>query len=174
MTQTGTDSAVTGRLGRKLLAVLKKELVLQHRLLGAITQTREALVDRDVAHLARLQEHQTELMSAAERLGSERMAVSHDIARAAGIPTAGITLAAIADGCPGEVALLIGAAREMLLEVASQVQDAQRLNRHLLENELDYIGASLEVLARAAAPRGDYAAPLRRLGAPSLILDKAA
>ena len=174
-TASATDLALpTRRLGRHLLTLLKKELVLQHRLLAAATQIREAIIERDIPSLSRVQQRYQELLDEAEQAAAERVTVSRVIARAGGVPPAQITLSRVAACCPGDVALLIGAAREMLLEVASQVHDTQLLNRELLENELDYIGASLEVLARALAPRKDYSAPMQRLGTPAILLDKAA
>jgi flagellar biosynthesis/type III secretory pathway chaperone len=162
------------RMGRRLLALLNQELVVQHRLLAVATQTCEAIVERDVAALGALREQHAKLLDEADRLAAARMEASRDIARIAGVPLAGLTLSQVADCCPGDVALQIGATGHLFVEVVMQVQNAHFLNRQLLENELDYIGASLEVLARAAAPRKDYAAPLQRLDAHAIILDKAA
>ncbi len=180
MTQTETPAAgapvspQSRRMSRRLLALLKKELVVQHRLLVAATQMREAIVERDVASLGAVRDYQAQLQGEAEQLAAERMDLSWSIARAAGVPAAVLTLSRVADCCPADVALLIGATCRMLLEVASEVQNAHHLNRQLLENELEYIGASLEVLARAAAPRKDYAAPAGQPGTYAMILDKAA
>jgi hypothetical protein len=124
--------------------------------------------------LGALQQHYAELVTSAERMAAERMDLSHAIVRVHHLPTAQVTISQVAECCPPELTLLLGAMREMLLEIATEVQSAQALNRQLLENELDYIGASLEVLARAAAPRRDYAQPLQRMGTPSIMLDKAA
>lgn len=169
-----TASPQTRRMGRRLVALLKQELVLQHRLLGVAAQTREAIVERNVVVLAALQERHKALMDEAEQRAAERMDTSRDIARVAGLPPANLTLSQVMDCCPPDILLTISAIRAMLVETATEVHKAHGLNRELLENELDYIGSSLEVLARAAAPRRDYRTPLGRLPAPAIILDKAA
>lgn len=170
---TASESPMGRRLGSRLLALLKKELVQQHRLLGVATHTREAIVERDIACLTRLKEQHTLLLGEAERLAAQRMEMSRAIVGGGGKDD-DITLSHVADNCTPRVALEMGVVRDRLVELAAQVQNAHLLNRQLLENELDYIGASLEVLARAVVPRKNYTAPSAPLDAFAIFLDKAA
>jgi len=162
------------RLGRRLLELLRQELLAQHRLIAVAARTQEAVIGRDASTLVGLQEQQAELLAEAERLAGERMDVSRSIAGAEYFPAQGLTLSALVDCLPGDIAGEISAIRELLITAAQQVRDASALNRDLLQNELDYVGASLEVLARAAAPRRNYQTPLRSLDATAIILDRAA
>ena len=174
-TKSGENIAPqAARLSRRLIALLKKELLLQHRLLAVATETREAIVERDIELLTRLHRRQDEMLTEAENLAGDRLHVGWEIARHAGVPTADLTLSKISECGPASAVVQMHVVRSMLVEVAKKVQSAQTLNRQLLENEMDYIGASLEVLARAAAPRKGYTSPLQRIGTPSIILDKAA
>jgi hypothetical protein len=180
ITPRDADEAVAGgrdeqRAGRQLGALLKQELVLQHRLLALSAQTREAIVERELATLERLRLRQEEILAAAEHLAGRRTDLSRQILRAAGAPdTQQPTLSRVLDCCAPAAAVPIAAVRDALIEVVERVQSSQSLNRELLENELDYIGASLEVVARAAAPRRDYRLPIQDLGTPAVFLDKAA
>lgn len=179
----GGATTVPAKMARRLLSALKQELILQHRLLGVAAQTRVALVERQAAAIHALHAQHAALLSEAEQAASARMDLSCDIARQAGLPTARLTLSQVADCCPARTALLIGATRAMLVEVASAVHDSHQLNQQLLENELDYIRDSIDVLAKTLWSRnaGATGAPAGA-GAPrpaanalvSLMLDRAA
>ena len=162
------------RLGRRLLELLRMELLIQHRLIAVAQRTREAVIDRDVSTLTGLQTQQEELLAEAERVAGQRMVISQSIVNADYLPAQGLTLSAVADCLPGDITVEIGVVQELLIAAAQKVRDAAAINRGLLQNELDYVGASLEVLARAAAPRRNYQTPLRNPDATSIILDRAA
>ncbi len=167
-------SPVLRRLGRRLRELLRNELLVQHRVIAVAARTREAIIGREVSTLAGLQVQQAELLAEAERLAGERMEVSESIAGAEHFPAQGLTLSAVMDCLPGDIAVEISVLRELLITAAQKVRDSGEINRGLLQNELEYVGASLEVLARAAAPRRGYHAPLRSVDAASIMLDRAA
>jgi hypothetical protein len=172
---TTTNTAAPGEAdARRLLDLLNDELVVQHRLLALATQMREAIIERQVETLTALGARHQALVEEAERRAFERLAVSREIAGGAGLPAEHLTLTALAGVCPDALADEFAATRALMVEVTTAVRNAHHLNRELLENELNYIGASIEVLARAAAPRRDYRTPLAGQQAPALLLDKAA
>ncbi len=162
------------RLGRRLRDLLKNEARLQHRLLALATETREAIIERDLAAVISLEAEHRKTLDEAQAASDERRALSHDIARAYHVPAVNVTLSRVLDVLPAEVAIEIGITATLLLEVVREVRAAHSLNRELLENELAHVGLSLEVVARAAAPRGDYSRRLPAVSAAAMMLDKAA
>jgi hypothetical protein len=164
------------RAGRKLRELLKNEARIQHRLLAIATDMREAIIERDINALAALETlhcqtpAEAEAAAAARREMSRAIAADYESPVATGEPTLSHVLRLL----PGEVAVEIGLTATLLLEVVRDVRSAHTLNRDLLENELEHIGISLEVIARAAAPRQDYTRRLPAVSAAALMLDRAA
>lgn len=139
---------------RRLCTHLKIELLLQNRLLSNAEATRDAIVARKVDTLIGLQRAHARLIEDAETLAAERMEISRRLLTDAGRPDdeieGMITLSTLAECCPPEMSITLSAIRDALVEVAGRVQEMNRLNRQLLENEIEYIGGSLETLVRVA------------------------
>jgi hypothetical protein len=171
------------KMGRRLRDLLRGEARLQHRLLALATESREAIIARDIARLLELEREHKSVLNDAEQAAAQRLQWSVSIARACGVPEANLTMSRVCDALPPEVALEIGITGKLLLEVAQDVRAAHALNRELLENELEHIGLSLEVVARAAASvaaatrsnaTGAAGRPLPGVNAASILLDQAA
>lgn len=162
------------RLGRRLRDLLKNEARLQHRLLALATDTREAIIEREIEAVVALESEHRETLNEAEAASHERRALSHDIARAYHVPAANVTLTRVLEVLPAEVAIEIGITATLLLEVVRAVRAAHGLNRELLEDELAHIRLSREVVAPVAAPRREYSRRLPAVSAAAMMLDKAA
>jgi len=163
-------------MGRQLRDLLRHEVRLQHRLLALAARSREAIIAREVDELIRLEAEHRNAVAEAEKYARERLDLGAVISRADGddVTAAELTLSRVAEHLPGDIAIEIGATGSLLLEVAREVWSAHALNRQLLQNELEHIGLSLEVLARASVPRTDYRKKLPDLSPTAIILDKAA
>jgi len=162
------------RLGRRLRDLLKNEARLQHRLLALAVETREAIIEREIEAVISLEAEHRQTLNEAETAADERRALSQAIARAYNVPAPNPTLTSVLNVLPAEVAIEIGITATLLLEVVREVRAAHSLNRELLENELAHVGLTLEVVARAAAPRQDYTRRLPAVSAAAMMLDKAA
>jgi len=170
----GPATRAITRAGKRLKGLLMQELLQQHRILAATVQIREAIIERDTLALGCCQQAHHEAMRKAERLGADRMALSREILDQAGQVDSETGIAGVLRCLSEELQANIEPLRMDLIIAAGNVERAHLLNRDLLENELEYVGISLEVLARAAAPRRDYSLPLQRMGTPAIILDKVA
>ena len=163
------------RLGRQLRDLLKNEARLQHRLLALATETREAIIERNIAGVIVSEAEHRQTLNEADAASAERQEMSRAIARAYHVPaTAAPTLSSVLEVLPPDVGIEIGVTATLLLEVVREVRAAHTLNRELIENELAHIGLTLEVVARAAAPRQDYSRRLPAARAAALMLDRAA
>ena len=158
---------------RSLRRLLQQELTLGKRLLSLLQEETEVIVKNDITRLSALQAEQQECLKEQTTLENSRVISTRDLAWALGlerVPTLPVLIMALPDREQESLRKL----RTELLAVNQQLESMQTRNRSLLENALDYVRFSLDLLTEAALQPARYGANLTRISAPTFYIDSKA
>jgi 2C-methyl-D-erythritol 2,4-cyclodiphosphate synthase len=134
-------------LMEELVCVLEEHALCCERLLELALKKKEAVVKNNVDAVRDIVSAENELVGKAQRMEKKREALFNDIAAVLNKPKDGLTLGglcAIAKGQP-EHSRLTGAS-DRLMSVMPKLKAANESNRTLIQNALDYIEFSVNVL----------------------------
>lgn len=156
-----------------LRRILKQELVLGQKLLTLTQEESDVIVSNDVERLTALQSEQQKCLGEQQELERSRAVATRDLAWNLGLervpPLSGLISALPVREQEGLLAL-----RADLLRLHQQLEIVQARNRRLLDNALEYVRFSLDVLTSAALQPARYGANLKRLTAPTFYIDSKA
>ena len=158
---------------RSLRRLLQQELTLGKRLLALLQEETEVIVNNDITRLSALQAEQQQCLKEQTALENSRVISTRDLAWALGlerVPTLPVLIMALPDRDQESLRNL----RTELLAVNQQLESLQTRNRSLLENALDYVRFSLDLLTEAALQPARYGANLTRISAPTFYIDSKA
>lgn len=156
-----------------LRRLLQQELTLGNRLLAILQEETDVIVKNDITRLSALQAEQQQCLKEQTVLEKSRETTTRDLAWALGmerVPALPTLILALPDRDQESLRRL----RTELLAVSQQLEIVQTRNRSLLENALDYVRFSLDLLTEAALQPARYGANLTRISAPTFYIDSKA
>ena len=152
---------------------LQQELVLAKRWLVLSQQESDALIRNDVQQLDGLQEALQRCFAEQEALEQARQLTLREMATALGISSP-IKLPALIQSLPARDRSELAALRSQLLAVHRRIEIVQACNQRLLDNALEYVRYSLELLTDEAIRLPRYGYNLTRISAPAFFIDSRA
>ncbi|MCS6777562.1 MAG: flagellar protein FlgN [Chloroherpetonaceae bacterium] len=161
------------RATQSLIQILQKELLVCRRLVELAEAESEAIIASDIARLSNLEIELRRRLEEQEQLESARIVAVRDIAfalRCNGLPT----LAQLLPLLPEREQQVLAQLRVQILEAQAQLEVVTERNRMLLENALEYVRFSLDVLTGTALAPARYGTNLAALDAPVFYLDSKA
>ena len=156
-----------------LRRILQQEATLGKRLLALAQEESEVIIADNVPRLTVLQAEQQQCLKEQESLEQARMIATRDLAWALGMERAP-TLLGLLPALPIPHQAELRALRAELLALHQQLEIAQARNRRLIDNALEYVRFSLDLLTDAALQPARYGANLARLSAPTFYIDSKA
>ncbi len=135
----------------ELLDHLTEEECLLREMLDGLLRLNAALRSGAPAAIAAATEHTDLLAASAAERAEARRAAAERLARAAGLPPEGVTLAALAAALPDDADALY-AVRDRLSAQTAEVRAAERRNANLVRHLRSYFSGVLAVLTAADAP----------------------
>ena len=133
---------------QRLIGVLEQLTDIHEKLIECADRKREALIRNEVQDVAAATAKENQLIKSVEELLAEKQKATHDFFRSLGFqPVREVTITEfsrlVTDSALKEALL---AARDRLTATAERLKQKNELNRQLLEQSLDFINYSLDVL----------------------------
>ncbi|MCL6636899.1 MAG: flagellar protein FlgN [Alicyclobacillus sp.] len=153
---------------------LMDKLLAEHRhLLALCLRQREALVQRDASQLCRVVTEMEAVVQRIERLEAERLDMVQVWAGEAGVDPAALTLTSLAGYMDAERYQRVSAAGAQLRAVLADIRRVNEGNHALVEQGLQFIRKTLDLLSSALAAGSGYGPGLVRMGqaAPAWAVD---
>ena len=147
----------------QLTAILSEQAQRYEELLGLAHEKKDIIVQNDIEALQKITHLENMVISQNKRLEKQRLALAVDIADVLGRRGQDLdigTLLSLIDGQPGQAELK--AAGDRIREILAQLKEANDFNNSLIQNALDYIEYSLNMIRSSDQPVGlDYANEMR-------------
>ncbi len=156
-----------------LRRILQQEATLGKRLLALAQEETDVIVSENVPRLTTLQAEQQQCLKELQPLEQSRAVATRDLAWALGMERVP-TLLGLLPALPAPHQSELRALRAELLALHQQLEIAQARNRRLIDNALEYVRFSLDLLTDAALQPARYGANLARLSAPTFYIDSKA
>ena len=140
-----------------LVSLLQKEAENCENLLALALEKKDVIVANDTEALQKITALENRIVGRNARLEKERQALVSDIAAVLNADVETLTLGALLqriEGTPEHAAL--AAVRDRLRAAAGDLIAANNQNRLLVENALDYIDFSMNMLSGAASDEASY------------------
>ena len=156
-----------------LRRLLQQHLKLSRGLIELAERQTEALVAGDAPRLNALEAAQAECVAQQQALDLERNALTRDLAFALGferVPSLSELLPHFSAREQTEFAAL----RDELLAAQATLESLKTRNLLLLENALEYVNFSVDVLTTAILQPARYGANLTHIAAPAFYIDSKA
>jgi hypothetical protein len=156
-----------------LRRVLQQELALGKRMIALAETMTDLLVNQETERLAALEAEQRECREQHEALEQARIAVTRSLAGALGLE--GLpTLSELLPLLPAREQEPLKRLRSELLTMQETLARLNARNRRLLDNALEYVRFSLELLTSAALQPARYGTNLASVAAPTFYIDSKA
>ena len=144
----------------ELLSLLADESSLYERLIGSALSKKEVIVKNDIASLKMINVEENSLIGKLQKLERRRSVLIRDIAQVLNEKESGITItylaSAVSDRNDAEA---LGGAAVKLDAQLSRLKEVNELNRALIENSIDYINFSVNVIRSSADDSPYYCSP---------------
>ena len=149
---------------------LQDQLAAGKRLLALTMQEMEAIMQADVAGLARVQHSQQQCIERQTELENSRRAIMSELVAHIGGDTEA-TLSGILPLLPARDREALARTKDEILLVSARLTALNQTNGLLLEKALEYVKFSLDVLTNLALQPAKYGTNLTHIAAPSFFID---
>ncbi|MDR0958519.1 MAG: flagellar protein FlgN [Clostridiales bacterium] len=144
----------------EMLNLLNQQKEIYSRMLEISVEKKDVLIGNDIQKLKAMTAEENSLVGKSQRLERARMGLIADIAQVLGKQQKDVTLGYLADALRGqpeakEIEDVASSVRETLV----QLKQYNELNRSLMQNALEYIDFSINVIRGAASNEVHYASP---------------
>jgi hypothetical protein len=156
-----------------LRRILQQELLSGKILVALAEESSVIIIAGDASKLPAIEERQRKVLEQQRHQETARIAATRNLAWGLGlerVPPLSELLKALTPHDAETLAQL----RSNLLETQSQLERLNARNRLLLDNMLEYVRFSLEVLTSAALQPARYGTNLTQVAAPSFYIDSKA
>lgn len=140
----------------QLEEVLKNEVALYSQILSIGRQKTDIIIKGKVNQLAILVEQEQEIVAKLAKLELSRDNVSSLIHKELQLPNKEITLTELLSHIDKSRADALKSKQQKLLDVLAELKTVNDENGKLINNSLDYIDFSINVLSNAANPGNNY------------------
>jgi flagellar biosynthesis/type III secretory pathway chaperone len=131
----------------QLLDIMNEQAQRYEELLGLSQEKKDAIVKNDVEHLQKITHFENLLVSQNQKLERKRMDLMKDIADVMGKKADELTLSALIELMDGqEVRGKLTEAGNKIRDTLTALSDANDLNASLIQNALDYLEYSVNVI----------------------------
>lgn len=156
-----------------LRRILQQELLLGKQLVTLAEEETDVIVRDDPPRLQELQLEQQKLFHNQIMLEATRVSATRDLAWKYGLDTLP-TLSVLLGAMPEREREPFVRLRKELLDVQDRLDRIYKRNRLLLENALEYVRFSLELLTTATLMPARYGTNLASIDAPAFYIDSKA
>lgn len=139
----------------KLLDVLNKESAIYEGILKLSKEKTDAIVAGKISELERITSLEQSIILKLGKLDRERESIVEKMASGLGMKAADITLTDIINALPKAGAEKFKDYRAKFSKLLEDLRGANKLNSKLIQNSLEYIDFSINILAGAGA-EGNY------------------
>ncbi len=156
-----------------LRRILQQQLAIGKRLETLAVETAEAIVLNDVTRLSAIGAEQRQCVSQQATLEESRMAAARELAWAMGcerVPT----LSELLPLLPTREQEPLNRLRLQILETATRLNAQNERNRVLLDNAIDIVRFTLDLVTTTALRPARYGTNLAALAAPTFYIDSKA
>ncbi|MGI6668045.1 MAG: flagellar protein FlgN [Acetivibrionales bacterium] len=142
-------------LTEKLLEVLKKESAIYEGILNLSKEKTDAIVAGEISELERITKLEQSIILKLAKLEREREGIVENLAAGLDMEAADITLTDIINAMPEAEAKKLKDYQDLFARLLEDLREANMLNSKLIQNSLDYIDFSINILAGTGA-EGNY------------------
>jgi len=140
----------------RLEEILKDETILYSQILNIGNKKTDIIVKGKVNDLAVLIEQEQDIVSKLSKMELERDVITSAIHKELGLPDEKMTLTQLISHIKGSHATTLMEKQNTLLDTLGVVKSVNDQNGKLINNSLEYIEFSINVLSNAANPGNNY------------------
>lgn len=140
----------------QLEEIMEDEVNLYSQILSIGKQKTDIIIKGKVNQLAELVEQEQEIVAKLTKLELSRENVSSLVHKELQLPNKEITLTELLNHVEGSRAALLKAKQQELMNILKEVKTVNDENGKLINNSLEYIEFSINVLSNAANPGNNY------------------
>lgn len=140
----------------RLEEILENETILYSQILNLGIKKTDIIIKGKVNELAALVEQEQDIVSRLSKMELEREKVTLAINKELSLPDKEMTLAHVINGTGESHASILADSQNKLLDILKQVKRVNDENGRLINNSLEYIEFSINVLSSATNPGNNY------------------